>query len=168
MRHRNRRLATIAVAGIVLAAAVALALFAFRSSVVFFYSPSEIVADHPAAGERIRIGGLVLEGSIDGPGAGDGVVFVVTDRVEEVIVAHVGTLPDLFREGQGVIAEGHFRADGVFHAETILAKHDERYMPPEVARALRDAGVWEGDDAEAAGPAGEGAVQDGVNRVSQD
>ncbi|MGK0266484.1 MAG: cytochrome c-type biogenesis protein CcmE [Maricaulis sp.] len=146
MRHRNRRLATIAVAAIILTAAVALGLFALRDSVVFFYSPSEVAAAPPAVGERVRVGGLVLENSIDGPGAGDGVIFVVTDRVEEIIVAYIGILPDLFGEGQGVIAEGRFRDDGVFQAETVLAKHDERYMPPEVAQALREAGVWEGDD----------------------
>tara|TARA_R110002096_G_scaffold61653_7_gene153186 strand:- start:816 stop:1298 length:483 start_codon:yes stop_codon:yes gene_type:complete len=148
MRHRNRRLATIAVAAIILAAAVALALFALRDAVVFFYSPSEIAAEHPGTGERVRVGGLVLEDSIDG--AGDGVVFVITDRVENVIVAYVGILPDLFREGQGVIVEGRFRDDGVFQAETVLAKHDENYMPPEVAEALREAGVWQGDEAEQA------------------
>ncbi|WP_339746906.1 cytochrome c maturation protein CcmE [uncultured Maricaulis sp.] len=146
MRHRNRRLATIAVAGIVLAAAVSLGLFALRDAVVFFYSPSEIAADHPPTSERVRVGGLVLEGSIEGPGASDGVQFVITDRVESVAVIYHGILPDLFGEGQGVIAEGRFRGDGVFQAETVLAKHDERYMPPEVARALRDAGVWQGDE----------------------
>ncbi|WP_417491422.1 cytochrome c maturation protein CcmE [Maricaulis sp.] len=150
MRHRNRRLATIALAALVLVAAVALGLFAMRDAVVFFYSPSEIAAEPPQAGERVRVGGLVLENSIDGPGAGDGVVFVITDRVEDVVVAYVGILPDLFREGQGVIAEGRFREDGVFQAETVLAKHDERYMPPEVADALRDAGLWEGDEDAAA------------------
>lgn len=147
MRHRNRRLATIAVAAIILAAAVALALFALRDSVVFFYSPSEIAAAPPAVGERIRVGGLVLEDSIAGPGAGDDVVFVITDRVETVSVAYHGILPDLFREGQGVIVEGRFRDDHTFQAETVLAKHDERYMPPEVAEALREAGVWQGDEA---------------------
>jgi len=144
MRHRNRRLATIALAALVLVAAVALGLFAMRDAVVFFYSPSEIAAAPPPAGERVRVGGLVLENSVDG--AGDGVVFVITDGVEDVDVAYVGILPDLFREGQGVVAEGRFRDDRVFQAETVLAKHDERYMPPEVADALRDAGVWEGDE----------------------
>ncbi len=147
MRHRNRRLATIAVAAIILAAAVALALFALRDAVVFFYSPSEIAADQPSAGERVRVGGLVLEDSINDAGAADGVTFVITDRVEQVGVVYRGILPDLFREGQGVIVEGRFRSDGVFQAETVLAKHDERYMPPEVADALREAGVWQGDQA---------------------
>ncbi|WP_417483342.1 cytochrome c maturation protein CcmE [Maricaulis sp.] len=146
MRHRNRRLATIALAALVLVAAVSLGLFAMRDAVVFFYSPSEIAAEPPLAGERVRVGGLVLEDSIEGPATGDGVVFVITDRVENVTAAYVGILPDLFREGQGVIAEGRFREDGVFQAETVLAKHDERYMPPEVAEALRDAGLWEGDE----------------------
>jgi len=145
MRHRNRRLATIALSAVILVAAVALGLFALRDSVVFFYSPSEIAAAPPPAGERVRVGGLVLENSIDTSGTGNGAAFAITDRVETVSVAYLGILPDLFREGQGVIAEGRFRADGVFHAETVLAKHDENYMPPEVAEALREAGVWQGD-----------------------
>ncbi|SDM04742.1 cytochrome c maturation protein CcmE [Maricaulis salignorans] len=156
MRHRNRRLATIALSALVLAAAVALGLFALRDSVVFFYSPSEIAAAPPEAGERVRVGGLVLEESIDTTGTTDGAAFAITDRVETVRVVYAGILPDLFREGQGVIAEGRFRGDGVFQAETVLAKHDETYMPPEVAEALREAGVWQGD--EAAGPADQADV----------
>ncbi|WP_417490149.1 cytochrome c maturation protein CcmE [Maricaulis sp.] len=146
MRHRNRRLATIGLSALVLAAAVALGLFALRDSVVFFYSPSEIASAPPEAGERVRVGGLVLEESIDTTGATDGAAFAITDRVETVHVVYAGILPDLFREGQGVIAEGRFRDDGVFQAETVLAKHDETYMPPEVAEALREAGVWQGDE----------------------
>ncbi|WP_339738988.1 cytochrome c maturation protein CcmE [uncultured Maricaulis sp.] len=147
MRHRNRRLATIALSALVLVAAVALGLFALRDAVVFFYSPSEVAAAPPAAGERVRVGGLVLEDSIDTSGADSAAAFAITDRVETVNVTYRGILPDLFREGQGVIAEGRFRPDGVFQAETVLAKHDETYMPPEVAEALREAGVWQGDEA---------------------
>ncbi|MHA6288284.1 cytochrome c maturation protein CcmE [Maricaulis sp. CAU 1757] len=150
MRHRNRRLLTIAAAGLVLVAAVALALTALRSAVVFFYSPSEIVAEAPETGERIRIGGLVLEGSVEDTPAG--VRFAITDRAETVAVDYAGLLPDLFREGQGVVVQGRFTDAGTLDAETVLAKHDETYMPPEVAEALREAGVWQGD---AAGTDGE-------------
>ena len=145
MRHRNRRLTTIFAAGAVLAAAAALALFALRDAVVFFYSPSEIAAEHPGTEERIRVGGLVEDGSV--AQGDDGVtVFVVTDGVAQVSVRYDDILPDLFREGQGVIAEGRFGEDGVFNARTVLAKHDENYMPPEVADALRETGVWQGDE----------------------
>jgi cytochrome c-type biogenesis protein CcmE len=145
MRHRNRRLATIAAAAAVLTLAVGLGLFAIRGAIVFFYSPSEIATEAPAMGARIRVGGLVEEGSVV-ESADVGVEFVITDRVETVQVHYSGILPDLFREGQGVIAEGHIDAGGIFIAETILAKHDETYMPEEVADALRDAGVWQGED----------------------
>ncbi len=144
MRHRNRRLATIAASATVLVAAVALGLIAMRSAVVFFYSPSEVAAEHPGTEERVRVGGLVLEGSI-GETEGGVVRFVITDRVETVDVVFAGLLPDLFREGQGVVVEGRFGVDGVLEASNVLAKHDETYMPPEVAEALREAGVWQGE-----------------------
>jgi cytochrome c-type biogenesis protein CcmE len=155
MRHRNRRLATIGAAAIVLVAAVALGLTALRSAVVFFYSPSEIAAEHPGTEARIRVGGLVLEESVGEDEAG-ATRFVITDRAREVSVVYSGLLPDLFREGQGVIVEGQFAGDGVFQARTVLAKHDETYMPPEVAQALREAGVWQG---EGEGPAAEPAIE---------
>ena len=153
MRHRNRRLATIAAAGTVFILAVALALFAMRGAIVFFYSPSEIIAEAPAVGERIRVGGLVEEGSVleEGPAQ---VAFSVTDGAATVLVRYDGILPDLFREGQGVIAEGRMDAEGVFVAETVLAKHDETYMPPEVAEALRDAGHWQGEEEDGQDEAG--------------
>lgn len=147
MRHRNRRLATIVAAGTVLVAAVALALFAFRGAVVFFYSPSEIAADQPPVGERIRVGGLVAEGTLDDLEDGE-FVFVITDGAEDVPVIYAGILPDLFREGQGVVTEGAFEAGGQFRADTVLAKHDETYMPPEVTEALRETGVWQGEGEE--------------------
>lgn len=147
MRHRNRRLATIAAAGAVLVAAVALGLFALRDAVVFFYSPSELASQPPVVGERIRVGGLVAEGSV-GDADNDGFVFVITDGAESVDVTYFGILPDLFREGQGVVAEGRMTPDGRFAAETVLAKHDETYMPPEVAEALREAGTWQGEEDE--------------------
>jgi len=157
MRHRNRRLATIAASAIVLVVAVGLGLLALRSAVVFFYSPSEIAAEHPGNEARIRVGGLVLEESV-GEAANGATRFVITDRVETVQVEYAGLLPDLFREGQGVVVEGRFAPDGVLQAQTVLAKHDETYMPPEVAEALREAGVWQGEgegDGEAVPAAGD-------------
>ena len=153
MRHRNRRLATIAVAGIVLSVAVILGFTAVGSAIVYFYSPSEIAAAHPGSEARIRVGGLVLEDSV-GETATGATRFVITDRVENVDVVYAGLLPDLFREGQGVVVEGRFDAEGVLQARNVLAKHDETYMPPEVAEALREAGVWQGD--------GEGGREDGA------
>ncbi len=144
MRHRNRRLATIAAAGIVLAAAVGLGLTAMRSAIVYFYSPSEVMAEHPAFDERVRVGGLVETGSVDEESDGT-IRFVVTDGAANVTVRYAGILPDLFREGQGVIVQGRFVEHGLLSAETVLAKHDETYMPPEVAEALREAGVWQGE-----------------------
>ncbi len=144
MRHRNRRLATIALAGLVLVAAVGLGLTAMRGAIVYFYSPSEVLAEHPGTEDRLRVGGLVQEGSVQDHEEG-GVVFVITDGLADVQVRYRGILPDLFREGQGVIVQGHFDAAGPLIAETVLAKHDETYMPPEVAEALRESGVWQGD-----------------------
>jgi cytochrome c-type biogenesis protein CcmE len=125
----------------VLAIAVALMLNAFRDSIVFFNSPSDVAEKHIAAGTRIRIGGLVKEGSVV---RGDNlkVRFDVTDGNRDVQVAYQGVLPDLFREGQGVVAEGALDGAGLFNADTILAKHDETYMPKEVADALKKSGHW--------------------------
>ena len=145
MRHRNRRLVMIAVSAVVLMVAVSLGVVATRDAFAYFYSPSDVVADHPDRGERIRLGGLVLEGSIQDQSDGS-VIFTITDRVEQVSVRYEGFLPDLFSEGQGVVTEGRFGDDDVFQAQTVLAKHDETYMPPEVAEALREAGVWQGEE----------------------
>jgi len=145
MRHRNRRLAMIAVSAVVLIIAVTLGVIATRDAFAYFYSPSDVIADHPEIGERIRLGGLVLEGSIQDQSDGS-VVFVITDRAEQISVRYDDFLPDLFGEGQGVIAEGSFDDGEMFQAQTVLAKHDETYMPPEVAEALREAGVWQGDE----------------------
>ncbi|QNL19133.1 cytochrome c maturation protein CcmE [Hyphobacterium sp. CCMP332] len=147
MRARSQRLVMVAVAGVVLVAAVGLALVALRDAIVLFYSPSEVAAEHPGIGERIRIGGLVEEGSVERPADG-GANFVVTDGAATIRVTYSGSLPDLFREGQGVVAEGAFVPSGDFAASSVLAKHDETYMPPEVAEALRDSGVWQGEDGE--------------------
>ena len=131
----------IAVAAPILASAVGLSLWAMRDSVVFFYGPSEAAAKHVPPGRLVRIGGLVQVGTVQALTNG-GVQFRVTDRVTSAAVVYRGILPDLFREGQGVVAEGAFDGAGVFEARQILAKHDERYMPPEVARALKARGEW--------------------------
>lgn len=131
----------------VLALAIGLVLVAMRDSIVFFYSPTEVAEKHLASGQRFRLGGLVEEGSVKRE-EGTTVRFVVTDKRSTLPVAYTGVLPDLFREGQGVVAEGTLGADGVFKADNVLAKHDENYMPPEVAKKLKEQGLWrEGEQA---------------------
>jgi cytochrome c-type biogenesis protein CcmE len=142
---RKRRRLTIVVAGMLtLGVAAALVLSAISDSLVFFYSPTDIAAKKPPEGARFRVGGLVQQNSVlrDGDGT---VRFRVTDLTNTVQVAYKGILPDLFREGQGVIAEGRLGADGTFRAEEVLAKHDETYMPKEVADALKKSGQWKGE-----------------------
>jgi cytochrome c-type biogenesis protein CcmE len=145
MTRRQRRLVLIGAGGAVLAVAVALVLFALKDSIVFFNSPTDVVEKHLAAGTRIRLGGLVKPGSVT-RGANFAVHFAVTDGNKEIPVAYSGALPDLFREGQGVVAEGAIDGTGVFAADTILAKHDENYMPREVADALKKQGHWMGEN----------------------
>jgi len=157
MTRKGRRLVLIGGGVGVLAIAVALMLSAFRDSIVFFNSPTDVVEKHVASGTRIRLGGLVKAGSLV---RGDNlqVHFDVTDGNRDMRVAYQGVLPDLFREGQGVVAEGIVDGSGVFNADTVLAKHDETYMPKEVAEALKKAGHWKDDYAQRAGsPAGGGA-----------
>jgi cytochrome c-type biogenesis protein CcmE len=125
----------------VLGAATALVLSALSDNLVFFYSPTQMAEKHPGPERRLRIGGLVEEGSVKKDG--QEVRFMVTDLKKTVPVVYRGLLPDLFREGQGVIAEGTLGADGVFTAREVLAKHDEKYMPPEVAKALKESGRWQ-------------------------
>jgi cytochrome c-type biogenesis protein CcmE len=141
MTRKQRRLSLIGAALGVLALAVALVLGALKDSIVFFNSPTDVVEKHVNPGTRIRIGGLVKEGSV-WRGDGLAVRFDVTDGKSTVPVAYRGLLPDLFREGQGVVAEGALGSDGVFTAREVLAKHDENYMPPEVAKAIKEAGQW--------------------------
>ena len=124
----------------VLALAAILVLFAMRDSIVFFYAPSDISEAKITADQRFRLGGLVGEGTVE-RGAGTKVRFEVTDTIKSVPVTYDGVLPDLFREGQGVVAEGRLDASGTFVADTVLAKHDENYMPPEVAKSLKEKGV---------------------------
>jgi cytochrome c-type biogenesis protein CcmE len=141
MTRKQTRIALISSALFALSLAVGLVLIALRDNIVFFYGPSELAQKAPAAGARLRIGGLVKEGSVSRQ-PDESVRFKVTDAREDVEVVYKGALPDLFREGQGVVAEGALGPDRVFRADTILAKHDERYMPREVADALKKQGVW--------------------------
>jgi cytochrome c-type biogenesis protein CcmE len=145
MTRRQRRLLLIGAGGAVLGIAIALVLIALKDSIVFFNSPTDVVEKHVAAGTRIRLGGLVKPGSI-ARGANFAVHFAVTDGNKDIAVAYSGALPDLFREGQGVIAEGAMDGGGVFKADAILAKHDENYMPREVADALKKQGHWKGSE----------------------
>jgi|TARA_A100001391_G_scaffold87590_3_gene58044 cytochrome c-type biogenesis protein CcmE len=137
--RKQKRLGVIAALGVVLALAVGLILTALRDQIVFFYSPSEIAEGEIAPGTPIRLGGLVLEESWQQDGQDN--VFVVHDGASEMTALYTGILPDLFREGQGVVAEGSVIADGSFLATNILAKHDENYMPREVADSLRVTGA---------------------------
>ncbi len=157
MSRKQRRLTLIGGSLAVLAVAVALMLNAFRDSIVFFNSPSDVVEKHVEPGTRIRLGGLVKDGSLV-HGNNLNVRFKVTDGKTEIPVAYTGVLPDLFREGQGVVAEGVLDGGGTFNADTILAKHDETYMPKEVADALKKSGHWKDDYAQrAAMPIGGGS-----------
>jgi cytochrome c-type biogenesis protein CcmE len=142
MTRKQRRLVLIGSGMAVLAVAIALVLSAMRQSIVFFNSPTEIAEHHPAPGARLRMGGLVKDGSIK-RGADLRIDFVVTDGQSDVPVTFQGIVPDLFREGQGVVVEGKMGAGDVFAADTVLAKHDERYMPREVVDALKKSGRWQ-------------------------
>jgi cytochrome c-type biogenesis protein CcmE len=126
---------------VALGLAAFIALTALQDNIVFFRSPSEVAATPPASDRRFRIGGMVQEGSVVRDGLN--VEFIVTDFNAAIAVRYSGMLPDLFREGQGVVAEGRLQPNGVFLADNVLAKHDENYMPPEVAEALQKAGKME-------------------------
>jgi len=141
--RKGRRLALIAVAGTVLAASAGLVLSALNDTIVFFSAPTELVQTPPSPDRRLRLGGLVETGSVSRNGSN--VRFEVSDGAHKIPVTFAGLLPDLFREGQGVVAEGRLGADGVFTADIVLAKHDETYMPKEVADALKQQGTWKGD-----------------------
>jgi cytochrome c-type biogenesis protein CcmE len=145
MTRKQRRAVLIGTCLAVLGVAVGLVLFALRDSIVFFYTPSEVAEKQLAPGQRFRLGGLVEDGSVK-RGEGTTVSFVITDKRSTLPVTFTGMLPDLFREGQGVVAEGMLTSDGLFHADSVLAKHDENYMPPEVAKKLKEQGVWRGDE----------------------
>ncbi len=152
MTRKQRRLSLIGAALGVLALAVALVLVALKDSIVFFNSPTDVVEKQIKPGTRIRIGGLVKEGSVQ-RGESLAVRFDVTDGKSTLVVAYQGLLPDLFREGQGVVAEGALDAAGTFRADSVLAKHDETYMPKEVADALKKQGHWKDDSEKKVGAA---------------
>ena len=164
-RKARRRLTAVAVAAPILGAAVALSLYAMGDAAVFFYSPVQAAAKHVPAGRLVRLGGLVQMGSVQKLPDGD-VRFGVTDHAASDEVIYHGDLPDLFREGQGVVTQGVFRPDGVFEAREVLAKHDERYMPEEVADALKKSGQWRPDGQQASatpeGPAIQGSAPQGM------
>jgi len=143
-KRKTQRLYFILLGGLAVATGVALVLTAFEDSIVFFYSPTEISQQTLSPGQRIRIGGLVETGSVNAEG--ETTTFSVTDTAESLNIVYRGILPDLFREGQGIVAEGYMLASGVFQASDVLAKHDETYMPPEVADAIKAAGEWRGDE----------------------
>jgi cytochrome c-type biogenesis protein CcmE len=141
MTRKQRRATFIGLGVGILGLAVFLVLFALRDTIVFFHTPKEVAEKQVPAGKRIRLGGLVAEGSLK-RGEGLTVSFAITDIAKTIPVSYTCILPDLFREGQGVVAEGKLDPAGRFHADTVLAKHDENYMPPEVAKALKQQGVW--------------------------
>jgi cytochrome c-type biogenesis protein CcmE len=153
MTRKQRRLVLIGASLTVLAIAAALVLSALRDSIVFFSSPTDVVEKQIVQGTRIRIGGLIKPGSVE---RADNlqVRFAVTDGKTDIAVRYQGIVPDLFREGQGVVAEGKLEPGGMFAADTVLAKHDERYMPREVVDALKKSGQWQEGEAK-----GEGSIR---------
>ena len=153
MTRKQQRLTLLAVAMAALGGAAGLVLTAFNDNLVFFYSPSELRAKAIAADRRVRIGGLVEAQSLSRGTDGRTVSFRITDGANDVAVVYQGLLPDLFREGQGAVAEGKLRPDGVFAASSVLAKHDENYMPREVVDALKKSGHWQEGGATSAGMA---------------
>src|ERR1700749_1583696 len=167
MTRKQRRLTLIGCAFAVLAFAAGLVLYALRDSIVFFSTPTMAAEQHIAPGKRFRLGGLVQPGSL--VCGGSQASFEVADGGARLPVTYKGILPDLFREGQGVVAEGALDASGTFRADTVLAKHDETYMPKDVADALKKQGHWKDDygdksqaaqaDQSAANPRGAGATQ---------
>ncbi|HTN27794.1 MAG TPA: cytochrome c maturation protein CcmE [Burkholderiales bacterium] len=139
MKPRGKRIAAIVGGLALLGIAAALVLYAFQSNLVFFFTPTQIAAGEAPRDRAFRVGGLVQSGSVKREPQALKVQFVVTDTAHSIPVAYSGSLPDLFREGKGVVAQGRIGADGVFHASEVLAKHDENYMPPEAAHALEQA-----------------------------
>jgi cytochrome c-type biogenesis protein CcmE len=154
MTRKQRRLTLIGACVAVLALSIGLILNALSDSIVFFNSPSDVTQKHLAPGTRVRIGGLVKSGSLE-RGADLRIRFAVTDGSKDIPVYYQGIVPDLFREGQGVVAEGKIESNGALAADTVLAKHDERYMPKEVVEALKKSGRWqEGSETNADAKAG--------------
>lgn len=145
MTRKQKRSIVIFGALAVLAVAVGLVLTALGEQVTFFRTPSDLLASSTEDTGRMRLGGLVVVGSVDNSG-GNHVKFAIEDVNHKIDVRYAGILPDLFREGQGIVAEGSLNAEGVFVADTVLAKHDETYMPREVADSLKEQGFWKGDE----------------------
>jgi cytochrome c-type biogenesis protein CcmE len=141
MTRKRRRMLYVLVGMAILGSAVGLALYSLRSGIVFFYSPTDVLARQQLPA-RFRMGGLVEKGSVVKQADGLTIRFRLTDLKNSLAVAYRGVLPDLFREGQGVVVEGGLAPDGSFQATEVLAKHDEKYMPPEVAKALKANGEW--------------------------
>lgn len=139
MKPRHKKLAIIASGVVALGVASILVLNAFQSNLVFFFSPSQVIAKEAPIGKSFRIGGLVEEGSVEREDHSTTVRFAVTDTIQAIPVVYKGILPDLFREGKGIVAQGKISANGIFEADEVLAKHDENYMPPEAAEALEQA-----------------------------
>jgi cytochrome c-type biogenesis protein CcmE len=146
MKPKHRRLLFTAIGIVLLAAAVGLVLSALEENIVFFHSPSDVAAAKAPTERTFRLGGLVAEDSVERSEGSTTVAFTVTDGAANIRVSYTGILPDLFREGQGVVTEGQLKSDGTFVATEVLAKHDENYMPPEVAEALKEAGHWREED----------------------
>jgi cytochrome c-type biogenesis protein CcmE len=140
MKPRHKRIAWIVLGLAIIGIAVGLVLKAFQSNLVFFFTPTQVAANEAPQGKPFRIGGLVTQGSVIRDKDGLSVKFDVTDTAKTIPVAYIGILPDLFKEGKGVVAQGKIGPDGVFRATEVLAKHDENYMPPEAAEALKKAG----------------------------
>lgn len=139
MKPRHKKIVIIATSVTALTFAAILVLNVFQSNLVFFFSPSQVVAKEAPVGKSFRIGGLVEEGSLKRQGDSTTVSFAVTDTAEAIKVVYTGILPDLFKEGKGVVAQGKIAENGIFYADEVLAKHDENYMPPEAASALEQA-----------------------------
>jgi cytochrome c-type biogenesis protein CcmE len=148
MGRKQKRLLIIVGAGVVLAVALGLILTALSNQIVFFYTPSEALAKHVAVGQPMRLGGMVKDGSWKKNG--DDNTFVLTDGKGEVTAHFTGILPDLFREGQGIVAEGSMAGDGSFQATNVLAKHDENYIPKEIVDEMKKRGDWQPDNPQAA------------------
>jgi cytochrome c-type biogenesis protein CcmE len=139
MKPRHKKLTIIIASVAALGISATLVLDAFQSNLVFFFSPTQVAANEAPQGKSFRIGGLVEEGSVKRQSDGVTVNFVVTDTAKVIPVVYTGILPDLFKEGKGVVAQGKLSSDGIFRADEVLAKHDENYMPPEAAAALEQA-----------------------------
>jgi cytochrome c-type biogenesis protein CcmE len=142
MKLKHKRLTFVLVALGLLGASAALVLSALDENIAFFFGPTDVLAKNPPSDKRLRVGGLVEEGSFKRETGASEIKFRITDLNAAIPVVYKGILPDLFREGQGVVAQGFMR-DGVFQADEVLAKHDENYMPPEVADALKKSGQWQ-------------------------